>query len=126
MKDKLFILCCAGAGVLSVTAIQAKEKPRNVLFILVDDYGWNDTSCGGSDFYDTPNIDRIARQGVMFTQGYAACQVSSPSRASIMTGKSPARHGITNWIGEASGEAWRKMGSFQTSAGRVCMEDVSG
>lgn len=109
MKDKLFILCCAGAGVLSVTAIQAKEKPRNVLFILVDDYGWNDTSCGGSDFYDTPNIDRIARQGVMFTQGYAACQVSSPSRASIMTGKSPARHGITNWIGEASGEAWRKM-----------------
>ena len=110
MKNNLFVLCCTGAGLLSASVMQAKEKPRNVLFILVDDYGWNDTSCGGSRFYETPNIDRIARQGVMFTQGYAACQVSSPSRASIMTGKSPARHGITNWIGEASGEAWRKMG----------------
>lgn len=91
-------------------ALSAKEKPKNVLFILVDDYGWNDTSCGGSSYYETPNIDRIAQQGMMFTQGYAACQVSSPSRASIMTGKFTARHGITNWIGEASGEEWRKMG----------------
>lgn len=110
MKEKLLILCCTGVSLLSTTSIEAKEKPRNVVFILVDDYGWNDTSCGGSRYYETPNIDRIARQGMMFTQGYAACQVSSPSRASIMTGKSPARHGITNWIGEASGEEWRKMG----------------
>lgn len=110
MKSKLFVLCCTSMELLSIVNMQAKEKLRNVLFILVDDYGWNDTSCGGSKFYDTPNINRIARQGIMFTQGYAACQVSSPSRASIMTGKSPVRHGITNWIGEASGEDWRKMG----------------
>lgn len=110
MKDKLLVLSCIGGGLLTAFGADAKEKPRNVLVILVDDYGWNDTSCGGSRFYETPNIDRIAQLGMMFTQGYAACQVSSPSRASIMTGKSPARHGITNWIGEASGEAWRKMG----------------
>lgn len=110
MKNKLVYCTCIGAGLLSVSASQAKEKPRNVVFILVDDYGWNDISCGGSKYYETPNIDRIARQGILFTQGYAACQVSSPSRASIMTGKSPARHGITNWIGEASGEKWRETG----------------
>lgn len=97
-------------GMFAPGAIQAKEKPVNVLFILVDDYGWKDTSCGGSVYYETPNVDRLASQGIMFTQGYAACQVSSPSRASIMTGKFTARHGITDWIGEASGTDWRKMG----------------
>jgi arylsulfatase A-like enzyme len=111
MKDKLIVFGYTGLCLLLATAdMHAQKKPRNVLFILVHDYGWNDTSCGGSSYYDTPNIDRIARHGVMFTQGYAACQVSSPSRASIMTGKSPARHGITDWIGELSGEAWRKLG----------------
>lgn len=84
------------------------NKP-NVLFILADDLGYNDLSCMGSKYYETPNIDRIAKSGMVFTNGYAACQVCSPSRASILTGKFPARHGITNWIGEASGEQWRKM-----------------
>ena len=80
----------------------------NILFILADDLGYNDLSCMGSTFYESPNIDRIAKQGVIFTNGYAACQVCSPSRASIMTGKNPARHGITDWIGAAHGESWRK------------------
>jgi arylsulfatase A-like enzyme len=87
----------------------AQNKP-NIVFILADDLGWNDLSCTGSTFYESPNIDRIARNGIRFTQGYATCPVSSPSRASIMTGKFPARHGITNWIGAASGENWRKNG----------------
>ena len=73
----------------------------NVLFILADDYGWRDVSLEGSTFYETPHIDRIGREGMRFTQGYATCQVCSPSRASIMTGKFPARHGITDWIGAA-------------------------
>ncbi len=87
---------------------QKKESRPNVLFILADDLGYHDLSVMGSNFYETPNIDRIATEGMMFTNGYAACQVSSPSRASIMTGKFPARHGITEWIGAASGEQWRK------------------
>ncbi|MFV0270067.1 MAG: sulfatase [Macellibacteroides fermentans] len=114
MKNNLLAFFCAGAALLSAGHAKAKSKakanPRNVLLILVDDYGWNDTSCGGSRFYETPNIDRLARRGIQFTQGYAACAVSSPSRASILTGKSPVRHGITDWIGAPWGEDWRGAG----------------
>lgn len=103
----------SGVAICALSASVAKageaEKP-NVLFILVDDMGWTDLSCMGSNFYETPNIDRIARNGVKFTQGYAACSVSSPSRASILTGKTPSRHGITSWIGDLSGEQWRTKG----------------
>ncbi|MDX9881769.1 MAG: sulfatase [Prolixibacteraceae bacterium] len=84
------------------------DTPMNVLFILADDFGANDLSCTGSRYYETPNIDRIANEGMTFTNGYAACQVCSPSRASIFTGKTPARHGITDWIGAHTGEDWRK------------------
>jgi arylsulfatase A-like enzyme len=87
---------------------QVEKKKPNVLFILADDLGYHDLSCMGSKYYETPNIDQIAKQGVVFTNGYAACQVCSPSRASIMSGKSPARHGITDWIGAKTGTDWRK------------------
>lgn len=83
------------------------ERPPNVLFILVDDLGVKDLSCTGSEYYETPNIDKIAKEGVVFTQGYAASRVCSPSRASLMTGKFTARHNITDWIGAKSGTAWR-------------------
>ena len=88
---------------------EVKQKP-NVLFILADDYGYHDLSVTGSKYYETPNIDRIANEGMIFTDGYATCQVCSPSRASIMSGKFPARHGITDWIGAKTGEAWSKRG----------------
>ncbi len=89
---------------------EAPTGRPNVVFILADDLGLNDLSVTGSKFYETPNIDRIAQEGTVFTQGYAASRVCSPSRASIMTGKFTARHGITDWIGAASGTAWRKLG----------------
>jgi arylsulfatase A-like enzyme len=69
------------------------------VFFLVDDLGRQDLGCYGSTFYETPNIDRLAAQGMRFTNAYAACPVCSPTRASIMTGKYPARLGITDWIG---------------------------
>ncbi|MEZ4825516.1 MAG: sulfatase [Bacteroidia bacterium] len=76
----------------------------NIIFVLVDDLGWRDTGFMGSKLYKTPNIDRLAGEGMVFTQAYAACAVCSPTRASIMTGKYPARLGITDWIrGRASG-----------------------
>ena len=87
-------------------------KRPNVLYILADDLGWCDLSIEGSSLYESPNIDRIGSEGMRFTQGYAACQVCSPSRASILTGKYPPRHGITDWIGAPSGEEWRKAGRF--------------
>ncbi len=71
----------------------------NVVFILIDDMGWKDISCMGSPFYETPNIDRLAREGMLFTDAYAACPVCSPTRASIMSGKYPARLGLTHYIG---------------------------
>lgn len=92
----------------SCSKVEKKDgnKP-NVLFILVDDFGVNDTSYSGSKFYETPHIDSLANQSTVFTQGYASSRVCSPSRASIMTGQSTARHGITDWIGAKSGEKWR-------------------
>jgi arylsulfatase A-like enzyme len=74
-----------------------RNKP-NIVFILIDDMGWKDLSCTGSRFYETPNIDRIAKEGMRFTNAYASCPVCSPTRASLMTGKYPATVGITNYI----------------------------
>jgi len=78
-----------------------KEKP-NILFILADDFGWSQLGCYGSDFYETPHIDRLARQGMKFTDAYAACPVCSPTRASIMTGRYPARLHLTDFIAGGS------------------------
>ena len=88
-------------------SLSAAEKP-NFLFVLVDDYGIMDVGVEGSKFYQTPNIDALANSGMRFTRGYATCQVCSPSRASIMTGKYPARHGITDWIGAKVGAEMAK------------------
>lgn len=89
----------------------SKSDPKpNILFILADDFGYHDMGNSGSTYYETPNLDYISQQGVTFTNGYATCQVCSPSRASILTGKFPARHGITDWIGARTGEKWREAG----------------
>ena len=66
------------------------EKQPNIVFFLVDDLGWMDVGCYGSSFYETPNIDRLAEEGVRFTSAYVACHVCSPTRASIITGKCQA------------------------------------
>lgn len=76
---------------------QNRRQP-NIVFILIDDMGWRDLSCYGSTFYETPNIDRLAAEGMRFTDAYAACPVCSPTRASIMSGKYPATLGVTDWI----------------------------
>jgi arylsulfatase A-like enzyme len=70
----------------------------NVLIIHVDDLGWADIGVLGSDFYETPSINRLAAAGMLFTHSYAAAAICSPSRAAMMTGKYPARIGITDWI----------------------------
>ncbi|MBA22517.1 MAG: sulfatase [Flavobacteriales bacterium] len=82
----------------------------NFLFIVADDLGHKDLSATGSEFYETPNIDRIAHEGTLFTQGYANASVCSPSRASLLTGLYPTVHGITDWIGAKYGTDWRKVG----------------
>jgi len=74
-----------------------KQKP-NILFILIDDLGWRDLHCYGSDFYETPHIDKLRSEGMMFTNAYSACPVCSPTRASILTGKNPAHLQFTGHI----------------------------
>jgi len=93
----------AGAALLPAGALLraagAKAKPLNFVFFLVDDFGWMDIGANNPHcFYETPNIDRLARSGMNFTNGYAANPVCSPTRYSIMTGKYPSRVDATNWF----------------------------
>ena len=87
--------------------IQEKRNP-NIVFVLVDDLGYSDVGFMGSNFYETPNLDKLAARGMIFTNGYANSAVCSPSRASIMTGNYVSVHGITDWIGAPEGEEWRR------------------
>ena len=94
----------AGSCARGVEAAQ----PLNVVFILADDLGQRDLGCYGSTFYETPAIDRMAREGVRFTDAYAACPVCSPTRASILTGRYPQRTGVTDFIGAAQPAKWTR------------------
>jgi hypothetical protein len=77
---------CTSSTELQTAAPQALKKP-NFVFILIDDMGWSDLACYGSQFHETPNIDRLAGEGMRFTDAYAACPVCSPTRASIIAGQ---------------------------------------
>lgn len=90
------------------SSVQAEQKKPNFVFFLVDDLGWTDIAALGSSFYETPNVDRLVSQGMTFTNAYAACPVCSPTRASIMTGKYPARTGITDYIGAPQPPNWKR------------------
>lgn len=103
LKSKL------GALILLMVAFTAQCADRpNVVVILADDLGALDLGCYGSTFYETPNLDRMARDGMKFTQAYAACPVCSPTRASLMTGRWPQRTGITDYIGAPQPEKWKR------------------
>jgi arylsulfatase A-like enzyme len=86
-------------GTILVCAASAADKPPNFVFILIDDLGWRDLGCYGSTFYEAPNLDSLAGSGMRFTSAYAACPVCSPTRASIQTGKYPARLHTTDYFG---------------------------
>ena len=91
MITRRSLLCQA----TSAAALGARGGKPNIVFILADDLGWRDTSLYGSKFCETPNMERLAARGMMFTQAYAANPLCSPTRSSIMTGLFPARTGIT-------------------------------
>lgn len=94
--NKLISISAMALTAFASTA-QTQKQP-NIVFVLIDDMGWKDLSCYGSDYHQTPHIDHLANDAVRFTNGYSACTVSSPSRAAIMTGKYPAKTHITDWI----------------------------
>lgn len=86
-----------GAGTVGWGQARATTRP-NIIFFLVDDLGWGDFGCYGDTFHETPNIDQLAREGLRFTNAYAAAPVCSPSRAGLLTGQAPARLHLTQWI----------------------------
>jgi len=88
---------CAAKTAQPKAAPQPKKRP-NFVFFLIDDLGWTDLGCYGSKFYGTPNIDKLAKEAMLFTDAYAACPVCSPTRASIMAGKYPARLNLTDYL----------------------------
>jgi arylsulfatase A len=98
--EKMFkhFLVFAFIGLFMNNCQQSQDKKWNIVFILSDDQGWNQTTMQGSKYYEMPNIQRLADQGIYFTNAYSANPVCSPSRASIMTGKNPARLHITDYI----------------------------
>ncbi len=104
------LLLLAG-GCARPTKNSDANKP-NIVFFLVDDLGWTDIGAFGSSFYETPNIDSLTARGMKFTNAYAACPVCSPTRASIMSGKYPARLKTTDWFGAPQpttvGKHWTK------------------
>ena len=90
------------------TGAQEPVSRPNIVFLLADDLGWTGLRCFGSDFYETPNLDRLAASGMKFTGAYAACTVCSPTRASIMTGMYPARLHLTDFIA-GQNRPWAKL-----------------
>ena len=99
MQNQLKHLIAAFIVVFATAGLRAADRPPNIVFFLADDLGQGDPGCYGSTFYETPNLDRLAREGAKFTAAYAACPVCSPTRASILTGQWPQRTGITDYIG---------------------------
>ena len=104
--DKRILLPLVILPAFQTGNMQAAEQPAkrpNIILFMVDDMGWEDTSLPFwtekthyNEVYETPNMERLARQGVMFTQAYAS-SISSPSRCSLITGTNAARHRVTNW-----------------------------
>jgi arylsulfatase A-like enzyme len=77
---------------------RAETGRLNVVLVVADDLGWADLGCCGSTYHRTPNLDRLAAGGVRFTSAYAAACICSPTRAALLTGKYPARLGLTDWL----------------------------
>jgi len=90
--------CSYEAFCMTADKTERTSKPPNIVFFLIDDMGYGDLGCYGNTFVETPNIDRLAREGLRFTDAYASAPVCSPSRAAILTGRCPARAHLTQWI----------------------------
>jgi len=111
-KNPLLFLTGAALMLGSSCERSPKSDAPNVLFIIADDLGYYDLGFTGSQYYETPHLDRLASEGITFTQGYSNSPVCSPARASLFTGQFAPRHGITDWIGALTGEDWRNANRY--------------
>ena len=108
IRSRWFACIFLSVALLWLSPIAIAAAKPNVVFFLADDLGQRDLGCYGSTFYETPHLDRMARDGAKFTGAYAACPVCSPTRASIMTGQWPQRTGITDYIGAPGPDKWNR------------------
>ena len=106
MKNTIYSIAIV-LGIYS-QEMEADEKQPNIVFIMADDLGWTDLGVMGSDYYETPNIDRLASQGMLFTNAYASAANSAPSRACLMTGMYTPRHGIFTVSPSARGDKTKR------------------
>ncbi len=118
MNHLLGLRLFSGALLLAsaVALSAAAPRPPNVIFFLADDLGRQDLGAYGSTFYETPHLDRLARDGAKFTDAYAACPVCSPTRASILSGQWPQRTGITDYISAPQPGGWKRNTKFLPAA----------
>ena len=112
MESKLIAL--AGIALFNVLDLSAQQKP-NIVYILADDLGYGDLSCYGQKHFNTPNIDKLAKQGIQFTQHYAGCPVCAPSRSSLMTGLTSGHTPIRG------NKAWKPEGQYPLPAATFTM-----
>jgi arylsulfatase A-like enzyme len=101
MRSPILLPLFVASLLLAQAPAAAPARQTNIVFFLADDLGQRDLGAYGSTFYETPHLDRLAREGARFTDAYAACPVCSPTRASVLTGQWPQRTGITDYIGAA-------------------------
>jgi len=108
-------------------AVGKNSARPNILFIMVDDLGWSDLGCYGSDLHETKNIDKLASQSVMFTDAYSSSPVCSPTRASVLSGKHPARINMTVWREAAKRPVWACQGKLlpPITADSLSLEEVT-
>ena len=128
MNRRHFLKCAgmgvsawAGFGISDLLSARTAQKP-NILFILIDDMGYADPSCCGGTGLQTPNMDRLARQGTRFTQFYVNSPVCSPSRVAVTTGQYPARWRIFSYLDSRKENRRRNMADFlapQAQIGRA-------
>ena len=88
------IICFLMILYLSITGNNLYAGPPNVVLILIDDMGWRDVGFAGNDFVETPHLDRLAQEGIRFTQAYASAPNCAPTRACLMSGQYTPRHGV--------------------------------
>jgi len=106
MKSVLVMILLTAAGLL-----RAADRP-NIVFVYTDDFGWGDMACTGGDFVPTPNMDRMAAEGIRFTQFYVPSPICSPSRVGVTTGMFPGRWGITSYLQTRKGNAECEQADF--------------
>src|SRR5215510_4859572 len=106
----VLLLLILSACVTQHPSIGARQP--NILFILADDLGWGDLSCYGNTRFKTPALDRLAREGTLFTQFYQSSPVCSPSRCSLLTGRWPAEFRIHGHYADAEENRKRDMSQF--------------